>query len=147
MKKFKFKLWPLLKIKEIEKLKIEQRLSIVLNEITKRVSEIDFNLKDIRTIIESSSSERSMNLLFGQDYLNHRKNNIRVLRLEIEKFENDKSAILKELVRINREIDKLVEIKEEDFVGYKKQISKKEEQGIEEVLMLRNTSLGESDYE
>jgi len=136
MKKFKFKLWPLLKIKEIEKLKLEQRMSKVIEEISKRESEIVFNKKDISNIIQSSNSRTSINLLFGQNMIGHRKKNMDVLKKEISVLGIEKNEILNLMVKIEREIDKLEEIKSEKIKIYHKDINKKEEDSIEEAFIL-----------
>ena len=135
MKKFKFKLSPLKKIKEIEKLKIEQKLARVLEEIQKREREIEFNLQDIRNLITSASAKTSINLLFGENRIESRKNNIRILKDEIKKYELLKDEILKTLVKCEREIDKLDEIYENELKQFKKHLSKKEQEGIEENFM------------
>ncbi|MDH4467613.1 MAG: hypothetical protein QE271_06100 [Bacteriovoracaceae bacterium] len=138
MKKFKFKLSPLLKIKELAKFQLEQKLGKLNEEIRLREEEIKNNFDDIKNLLNSASPEGGTNLLIGFDYLGHRKKNIQLLKIDLNQWLDSRVKLMQQITQVTREIEKVEEIKNEKLKAWKKELTKKEEMVIEENYLIKN---------
>lgn len=132
MKNFKFNLEPLLRLKEVEKKKIELELAHCQLEIDDFQHKLDSENKSIsdmlseaELLVRQSGSIRS--LLSIPNIMEIKKKNIKTLEDNIKTSEEKRQEVLKRLNIKNSEIKNINEKRDEKYNLYKKQIEKIED--------------------
>ena len=138
MKNFKFNLDPLLRLKDVEKKKIELELANCQLEIETHEGQLSSENKSIRDmlveaeyLVQKNGSIRS--LLSIPSILEVKKKNIKLLENSIGKLELKRQEILGRLNIKTSEIKNINERKEEKFKDYKKDIEKIEEEKVSDL--------------
>lgn len=138
MKQFKFSLEPLLRLKDVEKKKIELELANCQIEVDRHQHQINSENESINDILLDSEYSVSKNnsvvsMLSIPNLLEEKKRNIKRLELALEKLHDKQHEILFRLNKKNSELKKVQEHKDEVFAEYKKEVEKKLEENRSEL--------------
>lgn len=138
MKQFKFTLDPLLRLKDVEKKKIELELANCQIEVDQHNDQLSSEHESIRDMLEESEyaiqkNNSAVSMLALPYILEQKKNNIRKLEISLQKLGEKQKEILIRLNKKNSELKKVQEHKEEMFANYKKEIEKKSEENRSEL--------------
>lgn len=149
MKKFKFKLDGLLKVREFKEKKIKIELGEILKEISQTEELITKMNKDIddtyraQEDLMATSADGKM-LQFFPYYIQGRKEDIKnkenLLWSLNKKYENK----MQELAEARGQVKVLENFKDKKKTEWRKEKDKKELETIEEILMIRRNSSGET---
>jgi hypothetical protein len=127
MKNFKFNLEPLLRLKEVEKKKIELELANCQLEIEAHHNQLNSEHKSIRDMLNEAEFSVNkngtvMSLLCIPSIMENKKYNIKLLENTITKLDEKRHEILSRLNIKNSEIKNINEKKDDKLKIYKKQI-------------------------
>ncbi len=142
MKKFKFKLDGLLKLREFNEKKIKIELGEILKEINhieeliaKMNRDIDDTYKAQDELIKSSADGRM--LQFFPYYIQGRKEDIKNKETLLWSLRKKYQAKVEELAIARGQVKILENFKDKKVHEWKKERDKKEQETIEEILMMR----------
>lgn len=142
MKKFKFKLDGLLKLREFNEKKIKIELGEILKEINhieeliaKMNRDIDDTYKAQDELIKSSADGRM--LQFFPYYIQGRKEDIKNKETLLWSLRKKYQAKVEELAMARGQVKILENFKDKKVHEWKKERDKKEQETIEEILMMR----------
>ncbi len=146
MKKYKFKLEPLLKIRKLHEEKCKMEIGRLRVQITNLKNEIVKHREDIQEIYDFqemalaegiSAQELSMHPYF----VDGKKANIELLQREIRDLEEEVDEKFQELIQLRADVKVVEKMKEKDYTNFKKDIKKKEFNNIEELNQNWNQTL------
>lgn len=151
MKKYKFKMEAILRLKEFE----EEKAKIELGKVNKQIVEIDNKIEKHLISIETAYTSQEEILKSGSDgrflqfypfYTQSMQNTIIKLKQDRAELEKLATVKLQELVRCRNQVKIFEKLKEKDFLEWKKAVNKEEDQKIEEnvQLWLQNKSASEA---
>lgn len=140
MKKFKFKLEGLLKVREQK----EDKLKIELGEILKEISYLNSEIIEIRKSIEmaytSQSSRKGVfkaNILgFYPDYIQGRRSDILNKENLLSSLNSKYEEKAKELNIARGEFKVIQQLKDKECLKHKKEFEKKEQQKIDDIMLM-----------
>lgn len=138
MKNFKFNLEPLLRLKDVEKRKIELELANCQLEIENHHTQIDSennSIKDMLSEAENSVVKNGtvISLMSIPSILEVKKKNIKLLQDQLGKLEIKQKEILSRLNIKNSEIKNIEERKTEKLKEYKKEIEHIQEENMSDL--------------
>lgn len=138
MKNFKFNLEPLLRLKEVEKRKIELELANCQMEIDQHLNQLESENTSIGDMLrESEHSVQKLgsikSLIAMPHILEIKKRNIKLLQVSHQLLEDKRSDILQRLSIKNSEIKNIKEKKIEKKYEYKKEIDKVDEENLNDL--------------
>jgi flagellar FliJ protein len=142
MKKFKFKLDALLKLREFNEKKIKVELGEILKEINTTEELIDKMNRDIDEVY-AMQEEMMKTDTFGRAlhffpfYINGRKEDIKNKTTLLWSLQKKYQVKIEELAKARGEVKVMENFKEKERVEFKKEQDKKEMSAIEELLMIR----------
>jgi len=133
MKNFKFNLDPLLRLKDVEKKKIELELAHCQLDIENHHSQLESEHRSIRDMLSEAEISVTkggtiISLMSIPSILEVKKRNIKLLENQIKKLDLIRQEILMRLNTKNSEIDNIEERKVEKVKEYKKEIDKIQEE-------------------
>lgn len=138
MKNFKFSLDPFLRLKDVEKKRIELELSNCQLEIDHHFTQLKSEhtsisdmLKESEISIQKKGSIISLMSIPG--VLENKKNNIKLLENSLKKLEEKRQEILMRLNVKNSEIKNVEERRQEKLKEYKKELDKIEEEKMSDL--------------
>lgn len=149
MKKFKFKLDGFLKVREFNEKKVKIELGEILKEIVATEDDIKKMNKDIDETYEAqealmASATDGKMLQFFPYYIQGRKLDIKNKENLLWSLAKKKDAKILELAKSRGEVKILENFKDKKKHEWKKEKDKKELETIEELLMIRRTTNGDS---
>lgn len=138
MKNFKFSLDPLLRLKDVEKKKIELELARCQIEIERHQEQLDSENNSIFEMLREAEysvnkNHRVTSLLAIPSIMEQKKRNIKIIEKKIHDFKNTQREILDRLNKKNSELKKVEEHKEEKFQEFRKAVEKKQEEDRSEL--------------
>lgn len=141
MKKYKFKMDAILKLKEFN----EEKAKIELGKVNKKIMEIDSKIEQHLIDIETAYTSQDEVLKSGADgrflqfypfYTQAKQQTIIKLKQDRVELMKEVQIRLKELVVCRNEVKVFEKLKEKDFSQWKKAINKEQDQKIEENVQL-----------
>ena len=138
MKNFKFSLAPLLRLKEVEKRKIEIELANHQTIVKQHTEQIQLELQSIKDMLEQAEFEVSKNhrssCLFSQpQILDVKKKNIYRLENSLKELYLKRDEILHRLNRKSNELKKVEEEMVKQEKAYARKLDKIEQNNLEEM--------------
>ena len=130
MKKFKFNLEPLLKIRKIEEDKMLKELSKVTSEINKINDHINENLKKIQD--NKFDTNNFKEYQYKNKFLNTLINKNKDLKIKLEQFSNELKTHRNNFIKAKNRKKVLEFLKENKYKEYNKKYNKKERVELEE---------------
>jgi flagellar biosynthesis chaperone FliJ len=144
MKKFKYSLDILIRVRDANKSKIQFRLGEIQQAVNRHQGQIDYDLKQINLSLESQNTTLQQGLKANQMqavpiFVFSKRANIKLHKEAIEKLEEEKKGLLERLKIIKNEIKVYNDMKDREYKKHKKKLLKKQEQKLEEIhLMFQN---------
>lgn len=138
MKNFKFNLDPLLRLKDVEKKKIELELAhchLEYENCTKQIESENTSIRDMLSEAESSviKNGRVMSLMCMPNILEVKKKNISVIEKQMKKINLQRQEILMRLSIKESEIKNINERRNEKIKEYKKEIDLIQEENMSDL--------------
>ncbi len=142
MKKFQFKLEAPLKLRTFKEKMIEAEVGRILSkihdnqdQIEKLKEDIEIAYKSQEKILEQQVSVNSIK--FYPQYLNAKKLHIQKIEEEIIVLKKQYEQKLTEMRKARGDVKIFEKLKEKSIDEYKKEVSKEEQENIEEMVLLR----------
>jgi len=145
MKGFKFTLDPLLRLKGVEKSRIEVELAEHQRIVSKYVAQISSENNSIsEMLLEAQMSVENKHsvscLLSMPSSISEKKNNIYMLEKKVAELNKKSQEILGRLSTKVSELKKVQELKDEQISTYRKKLEKLEQQTREEMYNIQKES-------
>ena len=137
MKKYKFKLEALLKIRKLkeEQCKMEiGRIQVRIKELENQIAQQDAGINEAYDMQEKAL-ERGMEGLevrFHPYYVEGKRTHIRALEMEKSRYQEYVEYKYEELSKLRADVKVITQMKEKDHLKYKKNLEKKMNERIEE---------------
>ena len=137
MKKYKFKLEPVLKIRKVKEEQCKMEIGRIQVQIRTIKAEIEKHREGINQSYETSEKELKKGL-FGQElrfhpyFVSGKNAHINRLQRELENLDVEIKAKYEELSHLRANVKVIEKMKEKDKIKYKKQLDKKIFEEIEE---------------
>lgn len=143
MKRYKFKLEALLKIRKIKEDKCKQeigRMQIELSEIKNEIIVHDLDVATAFNDQEESLAEgiEGLSARFYPYFVEAKHNNIKILKQEQKVMEARIQDKFRELASLRADVKVIDKMKEKDFAKFKKEKNKKESADLEELSQMWN---------
>ncbi len=138
MKNFKFNLDPLLRLKDVEKKKIELELAHCQLDMDNHTTQLESENRSIRDMLNEAeiSVQKGgtiISLMSIPSILEVKKKNIKLIENQMKKLEIQRQEILMRLSIKNSEIENIQERRVEKVKEYKKEIDKVQEENMSDL--------------
>lgn len=139
MKKFKFSLLPVLKVKRTLKKQKEAEfaaasaaLELLLDEERRLETELEHKLREYGTALQTGVTARE--IVWHDHYVDYLKGKILALRPQIRAAEEKKEAVRGALVVLMQETDTLEKLEQEQYQEYLSELQKEEEKVLGDMM-------------
>lgn len=141
MKKFKFKLEGLLKVRRFAEEKCRTELGYIQVMVENKRSEIQNEIDNLSMIFDSQETMlkqgiHGKEIEFFPLYIEGKRKGIEYLKSELAALEEAVEDKRHELVEKKAELKVIEKLKEKEFLSYKKEINKKMNKKLEEEVMI-----------
>ncbi len=141
MAKFKFRLQPLIRVKELQEKKVERELAALKTRIMQEQARLD----DLRTEQDKLFSSapvrgkfRAADMALQQDYLQKVSTQIHFENSRIASLTQNETAKIDEVLGVKKDREAIEHLKEKRLEEYKKELEKKEQVLIDAVAQRLN---------
>lgn len=137
MKKYKFKLQPLLKLREFK----EEIAKVELGRVNKKIQDAEDKIMGHQKDIDEAYESQHANLNAGKDlnflqfypyFITNKQNAIKALEDELVELRKLAEEKMKEMLQRRNEVKVMDKLKEKDFTKFRKEQTKIANQKIEE---------------
>lgn len=143
MKKFKFRLEAILKLKKMEEEKVKMDIGKIQFQINTREQQVAIEHQEIELAYSTHQAELAKGLkgdeiTFHPYFVEGKKKKIGILENEIKELNTKKEELLVKLGQARAQTKVYSEMKDKEKSKYRKEINKKQEENIEESVRMWN---------